>query len=84
MLDRGSVNRLYKIKNFAIQLSLVVVALAVLIVVVLVEEEEKETFLFHPRDRLVGLVVKASTLRAEDPGFESYLRRDFSRVKSYQ
>ena len=29
-------------------------------------------------DRLVGLVVKASASRAEDPGFESFLRRDFS------
>ena len=29
-------------------------------------------------DRLSGLVVKASTSRAEDPGFESRLRRDFS------
>ena len=28
--------------------------------------------------RLVGLVVKASASRAEDPGFESHLRRDFS------
>ena len=28
-------------------------------------------------DRLVGLVVKASASRAEDPGFESRLRRDF-------
>ena len=28
--------------------------------------------------RLVGLVVKASAPRAEDPRFESYLRRDFS------
>ena len=27
---------------------------------------------------LVGLVVKASASRAEDPGFESRLRRDFS------
>ena len=27
--------------------------------------------------RLVGLVVKASASRAEDPGFESHLRRDF-------
>ena len=27
-------------------------------------------------DRLVGLVVKASASRAEDPGFESHLRRD--------
>ena len=31
---------------------------------------------FHV-DRLGGLVVKASTLRAEDPGFESRLREDF-------
>ena len=29
-------------------------------------------------DRLVGLVVKASALRAEDPGFDSRLSRDFS------
>ena len=29
--------------------------------------------------RLVGLVVKASASRAEDPGFESRLRRDFIR-----
>ena len=32
--------------------------------------------------RLVGLVVKVSASRAEDPGFES--RRDFSGVESYQ
>ena len=30
------------------------------------------------RDRLVGLVVKASAWTAEDPGFDSCLRRDFS------
>ena len=36
------------------------------------------------RDRLVGLVVKASVSRAEDPGFESRLFRDFSGVESYQ
>ena len=29
-------------------------------------------------DRLVGPVVKVSASRAEDPGFESRLRRDFS------
>ena len=29
-------------------------------------------------DRLGGLVVKASASRAQDPGFESHLRRDFS------
>ena len=34
--------------------------------------------------RLVGLVVKASASRAEDPEFESRLRRDFSGVKSHQ
>ena len=33
-------------------------------------------YFFH---RLVGLVVKASTSGAEDPGFESHLRKDFSR-----
>ena len=32
------------------------------------------------RDRLVGLVAS----RAEDPGFESHLRRDFFWVESYQ
>ena len=31
------------------------------------------------RYRLGGLVVKASASRAEDPGFEFRLRRDFSR-----
>ena len=35
-------------------------------------------------DRLVGLMVKASASRAEDPGFESCLRRDFFGVESYQ
>ena len=31
-------------------------------------------------DRLVGLVVKASASRTEDPRFDSRLRRDFSGV----
>ena len=35
-------------------------------------------------DRLVGLVVKASTSGAEDPWFESRLCRDFSGVQLYQ
>ena len=35
-------------------------------------------------DRLAGLVVKASASGAEDPGFESRLRRDFFRVESNQ
>ena len=35
-------------------------------------------------DRLIGLVVKASTSRAEGHGFESRLRRDFFGVESYQ
>ena len=34
--------------------------------------------------RLVGLVVKASASRAEGPGFESRLRRDFFGAESYQ
>ena len=33
---------------------------------------------------LVDIVVKASASRAEDPGFESRLRRDFFGVESYQ
>ena len=37
-----------------------------------------------PGQRLVGLVVKASTSRAESPGFESCLCRDFFGVESYQ
>ena len=35
-------------------------------------------------DRLAGLVVKVSTSKAEDPGFESHSRRNFSGVESYQ
>ena len=31
-----------------------------------------------PQKRLVGLVVKLSASRAEDPAFDSRLRRDFS------
>ena len=34
--------------------------------------------------RLDGLVVTASASRAEGPGFESRLRRDFFGVESYQ
>ena len=37
-----------------------------------------------PLGSLFGLVVKASASRAEDPGFESRLRRDFLGVESYQ
>ena len=36
------------------------------------------------KDRLVGLVVKVSASRAEGPGFESRLSRDFFGVESYQ
>ena len=39
---------------------------------------------FPHTDRLVGQLVKASASRAEDRGFESRLRRDFSEVESYQ
>ena len=42
------------------------------------------TSLSFRQDRLVGLVVKASASRAEGPGFESRLRRDFFGVESYQ
>ena len=37
-----------------------------------------------PTDRLLSLVVKASASGAEDPGFESHMRRDFSGVKLCQ
>ena len=40
-------------------------------------------FLARFADLLVGLVVKASASRPEDPGFESRLRRDFFGVESY-
>ena len=43
-----------------------------------------DTYLSRSVYRLVGLVVKASASRVEDPGFESRLRRDFSGVESYQ
>ena len=39
---------------------------------------------YTDKNRFVGLVVKASAPRAEDPGFESRLRRDFSGVEYYQ
>ena len=39
---------------------------------------------FSRTNRFVGLVVKASASRAEGPGFESHLRRDFFGVESYQ
>ena len=45
------------------------------------EAKKKQRQLHRPcafTDRLVGLVVKASASRAEDPEFESRLRRDFS------
>ena len=38
---------------------------------------QRSLFTVSARDRLVGLVVKASASRAEDPGFESRLRREF-------
>ena len=41
-------------------------------------------FLVVVLDRLVGLVVKASASRAEGPGFEFRLRRNFFGVESYQ
>ena len=40
--------------------------------------------LINVQYRLVGLVVKVSASRAEDPGFEFRLHLDFSGVKSYQ
>ena len=39
---------------------------------------DRHTATLECQDRLGGLVVKASTLGAEDPGFESRSRRDFS------
>ena len=38
----------------------------------------------HCENRLFGLVATASASRAEDPGFECRLRRDFSGVESYK
>ena len=38
----------------------------------------------HCQHRLIGIVVKASASRAEDPGFESCLAWVFFWVESYQ
>ena len=46
------------------------------------QELEKTTTFISRADRLVGLVVKASASRAEDPGFDFRLRWDFSGVDS--
>ena len=40
--------------------------------------------LLYTRHHLVRRVVKVPASRAEDPGFESHLRWNFSRVESYQ
>ena len=49
------------------------------------ESDEIKSVSRSPRPyRLAGLVVKASASRAEGPGFESRLRRDFFGVESYQ
>ena len=45
---------------------------------------ECSAVLYRFMDRLVGLVVKASASRAEDPRFKSLLCRDFFGVESYQ
>ena len=49
----------------------------VLLVVVVVCSRSRVASLSE-RDHLVGPVVKASASGADDPGFESRLRRDFS------
>ena len=50
----------------------------------LLNRECINVLLFPVNHRLVGLVVKASAWRAEDPGFESRSRRDFSRARVIQ
>ena len=45
---------------------------------VVVDAIRKSSVISLISNSLVGLVVKASALRTEDPGFESRLRRDFS------
>ena len=47
-------------------------------------ESGRPVLIVHLPDRLVGLVVKVSASRAEDPRFESRLRQDFWGVESYQ
>ena len=49
-----------------------------------VQKSVPYTTLPYPSDRLVGLVVKTSASRAQDPGFESRVRREFFGVESYQ
>ena len=41
-------------------------------------QTDKQLAIHLTKDHLGGLVVKASASGAEDPGFESRLRRDFS------
>ena len=53
-------------------------------VVLIFSPGEKKTFarkICHTagRNHLAGIVIKMSALGAEDPGFESHLRQDFSR-----
>ena len=48
--------------------------LIIIIIIILSDHSPSSTVFF----RLVGLVVKASASGAEDPGFQSRLRRDFS------
>ena len=55
-----------------------------IIITELVLLKYNEAHKFTNRYRLDGLVVKASASRAEDPRFESRLRRDFFGVESYQ
>ena len=47
-------------------------------------ERPWHTRITQPDDRLVGPSGKVSASRAEGPGFESRLRRDFFGVESYQ
>ena len=47
-------------------------------------KEQYRFVLCFSAHHLAGRVVKASASRAEDPGFESLLRRDFFGVEPYQ
>ena len=48
------------------------------------EGRAREEAVLELQDRVVGLVVKVSDSKAEDPGFESRLRWDFSGIKFYR
>ena len=80
LISSHSTQTLLKFNHLKLTLKMVIVCIYTPSVATLFRSAD----MFPTCDRLVGLVVKASASREEDPGFESRLRRDFSGVESYQ